>query len=226
MICLPIKAVVFDLDGTLVAFRLDYLSIRSEAIQALAKLGLPPSLFSIRESIFKMYDTAVLYLKNNGGETSTQRVYSAIFSIAERYELEAARQTELIPGVIETLTILKDMGLKLGLCTVDGARATKFILTKFGLDQLLDLVVTREQVSGVKPDTSHLQAVLIPLNVVPTEVVVTGDHEVDMRMAKAVNATAVGVTTGFSTRESLLNSGADYVIPSIVELPKVIRNFQ
>ncbi len=226
MICLPIKAVVFDLDGTLVTFRLDYLAARSDAIQALAKLGLPPSLFSIRESLFKMYDTAVLYLKNNGDETGAQGVYNVIFSIAERYELEAARQTELIPGAIETLNTLKDMSLKLGLCTNDGAMATKFISTKFGLDQLFDLIVTREQVPRVKPDTIHLQAVLTPLNVVPKEAVVTGDHEVDMRMAKAAGAIAVGVTTGFSTRESLLSGGADYVLPSIVELPKIIRNLQ
>ncbi|MEM3088373.1 MAG: HAD hydrolase-like protein, partial [Candidatus Bathyarchaeia archaeon] len=111
---MPIKAVVFDLDGTIVKFQLDYISIRSEAIQALAKLGLPQSLFSIRESIFKMYDTAVLYLKNNGEEKSIERVYDVIFSIAERYELEAARQAELIPGVTGILDTLRDMGLKLG----------------------------------------------------------------------------------------------------------------
>jgi phosphoglycolate phosphatase len=118
------------------------------------------------------------------------------------------------------------MGLKLGLCTNDGAKATKFILAKFGLDQLLDLTVTREQVPRVKPDPIHLQAVLVPLNVTPPEVVVTGDHEVDMRMAKTAGAIAVGVTTGFSTRESLISSGADYVLPSIVELPKLIRNLR
>ncbi|MBS7643019.1 HAD family hydrolase [Candidatus Bathyarchaeota archaeon] len=223
---MPIKAVVFDLDGTIVKFQLDYISIRSEAIQALAKLGLPQSLFSIRESIFKMYDTAVLYLKNNGEEKSIERVYDVIFSIAERYELEAARQAELIPGVTGILDTLRDMGLKLGLCTNDGAKATKFILKKFRLDQVFDLTVTREQVPRVKPDPVHLQAVLVPLNVAPKEVVVTGDHEVDMRMAKTVGAIAVGVTTGFSTRESLITSGADYVLPSIVELPRVIRNLK
>ncbi|MEM3088833.1 MAG: HAD-IA family hydrolase, partial [Candidatus Bathyarchaeia archaeon] len=118
------------------------------------------------------------------------------------------------------------MGLKLGLCTNDGAKATKFILKKFRLDQVFDLTVTREQVPRVKPDPVHLQAVLVPLNVAPKEVVVTGDHEVDMRMAKTVGAIAVGVTTGFSTRESLITSGADYVLPSIVELPRVIRNLK
>jgi len=101
---MPVKAVVFDLDGTLVDFKIDYMTVRAEVKQFLVKYGFPPSIFSIDESIFEMLKKIEVFMRNNG-ENSEKilDIKSKVLSIADKYELEAARQTRLVPGVIEAL---------------------------------------------------------------------------------------------------------------------------
>lgn len=60
-----IKAVVFDLDGTLVNFNLDYKSLRAEARDFLIRQGVPASVLSINESIFTMLKKTEIFMKNN-----------------------------------------------------------------------------------------------------------------------------------------------------------------
>ena len=65
-IALAVRAVVFDLDGTLVDFNLDYRKVRAEVLELLSRQGLPRSVFSLRESIFKTLKKAEIYMKNHG----------------------------------------------------------------------------------------------------------------------------------------------------------------
>ena len=153
-------------------------------------------------------------------------IYVAAFALADPYELDAVRQASLLPGAKAALGSLREMELRLGLFTTDGIKAAKYALSKFGLSQFFDVVVTREDVQKVKPDSSHLLAATRPLNVTPKEVVVVGDSTIDIMCAKNVGALAVGVKTGFSVSEDLKKVGADYIIPSISELPSLLRGLQ
>ena len=63
---MPIKAVVFDLDGTIVAFNIDYKALRAEVRGYLVKNGVPDSLLSVKESIFEMLKKADLAFTNAG----------------------------------------------------------------------------------------------------------------------------------------------------------------
>jgi len=221
------KAVVVDLDGTLIEFKIDYMSLRVEVIKLLVRKGLDGNLFSTNDSMFKMLDKAEVFLRGKG-ETGgkLQEIYKATFALADPYEIDAVRQASLIPGVKAALESLRGMGLRLGLFTTDGIKATRYALSKFGLGQFFDVVVTREDVWKVKPDSAHLLAALKPLHVPPQEAVVVGDSTIDVMCAKTVEALAVAVATGFSTSEDLKKVGADYIIRSIAELPSLLQGLQ
>ena len=75
----------------------------------------------------------------------------------------------------------------------------------------------------VKPDPEHLDAALKILGASPEETVVIGDSRVDMQSAKGLGAVAVGLPTGVSTVEQLMNGGADYVVTSMADLPVLMR---
>jgi len=221
-----INAVVFDLDGTLVKFKLDYKALRAEAIQHLTQEGFPASIFSLNESIFETLKKAKIYMKNNGEkEQGFSRVKKAIYRIAERYELQAARDTEPQPGVNETLKTLKKMKLKLGLFTINSDQATSYLLQQIRLKKYFDAVVSRDSVEMVKPDPQHLALVLQTLNVRPKGALVVGDSVIDMKSAEELKAIGVGIPTGISTPEALVQAGATYLITSLTDLPTLIHQF-
>ena len=220
---MPIEAVIFDLDGTLASFNLDYRTVRAEVRSFLVKMGVPSSLLSINESIFEMLKKTEIFMKNTGKpEKALQEIRSQALAIAEKYELEAARITSLLSGVVETLKALKEMNLKIGLCTINGERSTNYILKRFELMQFFDAVITRNKVKYVKPNPEHLDATLKALEKTADKAMVVGDGSTDMKSARELKAIAVGLPTGISSMEQLINSGANYIITSVTDLPILI----
>ena len=221
---MSVKAVIFDLDGTLASFNLDYKTVRAEVRGYLLNMGVPASVLSVNESIFEMLRKTEIFLKNSGKpQKALEDIRNEALVIVEKYESEAALSTSLLPGVVETLKALKQKGLKIGLCTINGEKSTNYILKRFGIADFFDAMVPREKVNYVKPDPTHLESALKALGVAAKDAVVVGDGSVDMRSAKELKAIAVGLPTGVSTIEQLMSNGANYIITSITDLPVLIE---
>jgi phosphoglycolate phosphatase len=218
-----IKAVILDLDGTVALFNLDYKTVRALVKGYLMNRGVPGSILSLRESVFEMFRKTELWAEHSGKSAKfLGEVLGDASDITERFELEAAASTSLLPGVLDALRAFREMGLKIGLCTINSERSVSLILQRFGIAGLFDVVISRNQVRRVKPDPEHLGAVLRVLGVLPGETVVVGDSRVDMECAKELEAVTVGLCTGVSTVEELMSSGADYVITSMGDLPVLL----
>jgi phosphoglycolate phosphatase len=221
---MTLKAVIFDLDGTLTAFNLDYLTLRSEVRSFLIRTGIPASVLFVNESVFDMLNKTEIYLKNTGKSSrKIEKIRNEALAIAERHELEAAKTTELFPNVMETLETLKKNGLKIGLCTVSSEKSVNYILKRFRLANLFDAVIPRSKVKHVKPSGEHLAAVLKALKVSPRKAMLVGDAARDMQCAKELKVMAVGLSTGVSTPKDLMNAGANYLVTSIADLPNLIK---
>lgn len=224
---MTVKAVVFDLDGTVASFNLDYMIVRSDVRGMLLKKGVPASVLLSNESIFEMLKKTEIFLKNNGkSERAIQKVRNEALAIAEKYELEAAKTTGLLPGVVETLKALKKMSLKLGLCTINSDKSTNYILKRFGIAGFFDVVITRNKVKHVKPNIEHLEATLKALKVNPDEALLVGDGTRDMQCARELNVIAVGLPMGVSSEKELMISGANYLITSVIDLPTLIETIE
>ena len=220
---MPIKAVILDLDGTVSLFNLDYKTVRALVKGYLMNRGVPGSILSLKESVFDMLGKTEMWAEHSGkAEKFLDEVLGDASDITERFELEAAANTSLLPGVMDTLKALREMGLKTGLCTINSENSVNRILQRFSIAALFDVVISRNQVRHVKPNPEHLAAALKVLGVPPEETMVVGDSRVDMQSAKELEAVAVGLPTGVSTVEQLMNSGADYVVTSMVDLPVLL----
>ena len=219
-----VKAMMFDLDGTLASFNLDYKTVRAEVKGHLVKRGVPASLLSVNESIFEMLRKTEIFVKNSGKSSKfLEEIRSEALAMAEKYELEAAMSTNLLPGAVETLKALRRMNLKIGLCTINSEKSMNCILKRFGIADFFDVMVPRNKVNHFKPHPEHVEAALKALGASAKDTVVVGDSSVDMQSASAVKAIAVGLPTGVSTIEQLTSNGANYVITSITDLPLLIE---
>jgi HAD superfamily hydrolase (TIGR01509 family) len=221
---MPVKAVIFDLDGTLTSFNLDYKTVRAEVKGYLVKRGVPASILSVNKSIFEMLRKTEIFVKNSSKPSRfLEEIRSEALAMAEKYELEAAISTSLLPGAVETLKALRRINLKIGLCTINSEKSMNYILKRFGIADFFDVMVPRNKVNHFKPHPEHLEAALKALGTSAKDTVVAGDSSVDMQSAKELKAIAVGLPTGVSTIKQLTSNGANYVITSITDLPLLIE---
>jgi HAD superfamily hydrolase (TIGR01549 family) len=223
---MPIEAVIFDLDGTLSNFNLDFKALRSEVRSHLIRAGVPTSVLSVSESIFEMLKKSEIFFKN-GDKTNSAKVFEEVRSqalaIAEKYEMEAATTTSLQTGAVEMLKELKMMKLKMGLCTTNSEKAAKYILQRFKIEDYFKTIVSRDKVKYVKPHTEQFELALKALGARAQGTVIVGDSVVDMQSAKELKAIAVGIPTGTATLEQLKNHSANFIITSLSDLPALIK---
>ncbi len=220
---MTIKAIVFDLDGTIVDFKLDYKSARAEVIQFLSNHGFPQSIFSLNESVFEMLKKLEIYIQNHHiSSKDYSKLKKDVLVILEKYETQSAKSTRLLPGIFETLQALKKMKIKLGICTVNSRKSTSQILSTFLLKPFFKAVITRDSVPTVKPSPIHLETALKSLKAKPEETMVVGDSVWDIKAAKELNVYAVGVSTGVATPEELTRAGANCLISSPIDLLTLI----
>ena len=219
-----IKAIVFDLDGTIVKFTLDYKSLRSDVISSLVRYGAPSSILSANESIFKTFDRAALHFRNDGAkEGVVEKAYNEMIDICEKYEMEAAQNTEIMPGAETVLQSLRKLGLKMGLCTNNGLKAVRYLIKKYRLREYFDVIVTRESIPNMKPDTGHFLATIAPLRIKPQETMMVGDSIMDIKASKPLGATVVGINSDYERQMDLQKEGADYLVESITEVIGILK---
>ena len=171
------RAVVFDLDGTLIDSAPD---IHAAAARLLAEEGRAPlSLPVIRSFI------------GNGVPTLIERVIAAAGldradhpRLTERfmvfYDAAPADLTRPFPGVPEALNRLADAGFALGLCTNKPESATRGVLSALGLDRF-EVLVCGDSLQVRKPDPSVLDETFRRLG---ADGVYVGDSEVDAETAE------------------------------------------
>ncbi len=221
---MAIKAVVFDLDGTIVKFNLDYKSARAEVVEYLAALGFPRSLYSLDESAFEMLKKTEIAMQNSGKKPEAfSKLREEVLRILEKHEMEAAKTTTLIPGILETLKALKEMKLKLAIFTINSKKSTEYILKTFRLKPFFKAVVTRDSVAFIKPNPIHLETVLKKIKAKPEETLVVGDSVLDVKSAQQLNAIPIAVTYGISSVEKLTQAGANCLIASPSDILTMIE---
>jgi HAD superfamily hydrolase (TIGR01549 family) len=226
-IVLTIEAVIFDLDGTLAHFNLDYKALRSEVRSYLMRIGIPASVLDVNESIFEMLKKTEIFVKNSSKSTGAfAEVRTQALTIAEKYEMEAATTTSLLSGAVEMLKDLEKMNLKMGLCTTSSENAVHYILQRFKIASFFKVVVSRDKVKYVKPHTEQFELALKTLGVRAKATLIVGDSVVDMQSAAELKAIAVGLPTGLFTTEQLMNNGANYIITSLTDLPVLIKKLK
>lgn len=181
------KAVIFDLDGTLIDSKIDFRIMKRRNIRLLEASGVEPGLLTEEMLNYDIEKRAIEDLRQKGvSEEEIQRAFQKVAEIMSEIELEAIEDVKLLDGVVETLENLKRLGLRIGIITRSCREYAKRILEKFELETLIDVLVARDDVSKPKPDPEHPRYLMEILGVKPSETVLIGDHPMDALCAKNV----------------------------------------
>jgi pyrophosphatase PpaX len=211
------KAVVFDLDGTLLDVREGFFW----QFQELTRLydGAPVSKHMISAAAHGTTEQIVRTLVRN-----TQVPFDDICKQHQVLRLEAyKRHLKLYEGVDELLPILRNMGVKVAALT-SGNGLTVTSLRQTGIHDHFDAIITAEHISNPKPHPEGLELVLKELELRPEDVVMVGDTVVDILVGRNAGVhKTIGVSHGFGNVPALQAAGADHIIHNIPSLLDVLE---
>jgi len=193
---MPIKAVIFDLDGTITEPYFDFDAIREE-------IGLPRDSGPILESMEKM--------------TPQQRRRAE--KILYFHEQKAVIESKLNADAKETLSTIRAEGILIGILTRNKRDNAFAISRKHGLE--FDAVVGRED-GPVKPDAFGVLKLCRKFGVKPEETLLIGDYLFDLQCAKAAGAVAVLLANHHQAGEFVKH--ADFSIENISGILEIIAN--
>jgi putative hydrolase of the HAD superfamily len=220
-----IKAVIFDLDNTLV----DFMKMKEEAIEAAVEsmidAGLNMPRGEAKAKIFAIYEREGIeyqrvfdvFLEEELGEID-YKIHAAGI-VGYRRAREAA--LVLYPHVKLTLMEVSKRGLKLGVVSDAPRRQVWLRLCYLGLEHFFDAVVAFEDTNATKPDPAPFKKALSLLGVKPQEALMVGDWpERDIRGAAELGMKTVFTKYGntFGTEKS----GAMYDIDDVLELVSIV----
>jgi HAD superfamily hydrolase (TIGR01549 family) len=179
----PIKAVLFDLDGTLINTKRLYLESYRRALEPdLGRLLTDADILAIdSRTERRVFDTC---LSSGDVADCMERFY-------QHYaDLHGSLFEGLYAGVAELLVQLRARGLPLGIVTGKSRRAWEATATATELGPFA-VVVVEDDVAQPKPDPSGLRAALAALHLVPPEALYVGDAVHDLHAARAAGVLGV-----------------------------------
>lgn len=220
-----IKAVMFDLDGT-IADTLE--SIAYSANKTLIACGLEAR--PVEEYKYYAGDGAdVLIMRALIAASSCKEQAEALFDKAmgiykEVFVDACMYKVKPFDGIVEMLDKLKRQEIKIGVLTNKPHARGVDVVTELFCEGYFDCV--RGQKEGVpkKPNPSGARLMLEEFGVLPEECLYVGDTNVDMQTGKNTGMFTVGVLWGFRDREELVKNNADAIIEHPLELLRYVLN--
>jgi phosphoglycolate phosphatase len=209
------KAILFDLDGTL----LDTLEDLGNSVNhVLAARGLPTH--TLDEYRYFVGDgTAMLITRAlPQGKRNDGTVRACLEELREAYGRNWNVNTRPYEGIPEMLDALTEHGLKMAVLSNKQHEFTKLCVADLLSDWTFDVVFGQRDEVHRKPDPAGALEVAEHLNLSPADFLYLGDSAVDMKTATAAGMFPVGVLWGFRPAEELLEGGAQALIERPLEI--------
>jgi phosphoglycolate phosphatase len=220
---LPPTAVVFDLDGTLLDSRGD---IVAAVNHALLTTGRPPQPAQVIVRLVGDGPRALCARTAKLPERSpeTDALIQLFLDYYAQHPLDFTRWAVGALEAIETLAEMENM--KLGICTNKARSTTEIVLSALGIRDRFQSLVAGGDTAEKKPDPAPLLRAARELGSTPAAVVMVGDGVQDILCARRAGTWAVGVESGFSPVENLLQAGPDVTVKDLSMLPGIVQRWR
>jgi N-acetyl-D-muramate 6-phosphate phosphatase len=204
------KAVLFDLDGTLLDTERDFTQILNNQ---LTSSGLPPkSHLEVRNTVSS--GARALVMLGFGIDEDHPQFPVYLDELLERYLIRIP-QTEsvLFPGIANLLGALDKDASPWGIVTNKPSRFALPLVKKFSALQNSAVVICSDQLSNSKPDPEGILLACEKMQCDPAQVIYVGDHPKDVQAASAAGAMSIGVRWGYIPEDQPIETwNADLII--------------
>jgi phosphoglycolate phosphatase len=209
------RAVLFDLDGTLV----DSYTALTEAVNHARR----------NEGLHDLSSGRIREFVGDGMERLLQRAFErteiphgAVAAFEARYDQICCQESKVLDDVDATLEQLSSLGIEMAVCTNKPTFFSKKILDFLNLSRFFRGIVGPDLAGARKPDAQHLLVTLDSVQCEPREALFVGDMPVDVRAARNSGVDVAVVATGSSTREQLVAAEPDHFLERFSDLIKIV----
>lgn len=213
------KAVIFDLDGTLVNTLTDIANSANYAMEQLSQPSFPVESFRLKVG------SGNKNLISDCLSADKQHLKDRAIELQLAYYAEHFHDnSDAYPGVMDMLRKLGENGLKLAVLSNKPASfVSKLVKHVFGGD-CFEVAIGEQANVPLKPDPTSSLAIADKLGAAPQQIAFVGDSASDMQTALNAGMFAVGVTWGFRGREELIQNGSEALIDHPDELLPLLSN--
>ncbi len=220
---LAVKAVMIDLDGTLLDTVPDLAAAANMMLKEIGRPALPEEVIRtfVGKGITNLVDRAIA---GHIDGTADPELHARGLEIYERCYTQAnGRRATLYPGVVEGLERMQAQGFALACVTNKSGRYTLPLLDMMGLAPYFEHVVAGDTVSRKKPDPAPLLYACGKLGVMPHEMLMVGDSLNDTIAARAAGCPVFCVTYGYNEGRDVRSLDTNAIIDSLVEAAALIK---
>jgi len=220
---MKVKGVVFDLDGTLIRSSVNFKAMKRKMIDILARYGVPRELLSTdKTTVENLRSAERIWDEMSVDHEERRRALKEVEKVMNEAELEALPTVEAIEGAREALEKLREKGLKLAVLTRGHRTYAVEALRRAGLLELIDVILTRDTVQKPKPNPEALREMAERLGLGIDEIILVGDHPMDLACAEGASVRFIAVLTGWMNRDGWRTVGVSDVIESVSMLPEYL----
>lgn len=210
-----LQLVVFDLDGTLVTAEIDFHAMRQAIRDLFISNGFPPDVLPMN-STQDLLRSAFAYAQTQGkSPIEISELRDKVYAVAVEIEWDGAKKAQLVPGARETLQELRNRRINVAVLTNDNREVADFLLVKFEMDELINLLISRDDAPHMKPSTEGLELILKHFEVTPNQTIFIGDSTIDIMTAKKLRMPCIARISKVRTKEELQKEGAIAVFPTL-----------
>jgi phosphoglycolate phosphatase len=231
----PIRAVLFDKDGTLVDFQRTWAPAVDAVMRHLA--GGNRAAYERLAAASRFLEAEQRFLPDSPLIAEPTSVYGGLWAaalgrpastefIAEIDRLVCEATTLHLAAIGDPKELLMNLaarGYRLGMFTNDAEITARTHAGKLGVDQVLTFIAGYDSGFGAKPEPGPVLAFARATAVAPSGIAVVGDTVSDLAAAHAANAIAIGVLTGLAPAQ-LLAGNADALLNAAADLPAWLDN--
>ncbi len=212
---MPVRAVLIDLDGTLLDTVPDLADAANAMLAEQGRRTLPAD--TIRDFVGKGIPNLVGRCLGYPGESDAPDAREALAVFKRHYAAVNGRRTRIYPGVMEGLQAMRRAGLKTACVTNKAAAFTDQLLASTGLAAWLDMTVSGDTLPEKKPHPMPFLHICAAFGIAPAEALVIGDSRNDIAGARAAGCPVYCVPYGYSEGEDVRNLGADAIVGTLEE---------
>lgn len=215
---MSVKAVIFDLDGTLA----DTLADIAESCRT----------YIARYGDFSITDDIVRQCVGGGARKLLERLYSRFDVKADAaqdeagyravYAAHSCERSALYPGAAELLAELKKAGAATAIATMKPKDVTKALADSINLHDMVQYIYAFEDMPRPKPDAWVVHDIASKLGIDAGEIAVVGDSAIDVLTAKSAGAVSIAVKWGYGSAKALRDANADAYVSDMDELKREI----